>query len=397
MQDQDTTDDGAPTSSRRSRGDGLWEVRRNNNIYYTFRYRDRATGRIREKGVGPARWMTLKDARDKLKELKGLHYMRGGDPIDAPKRERVQLLAEMAKQVTFGEYSKSYIEHASVEWRNRKHVTQWTNTLATYCQILLPMQLRDITSDHIVEVLRPIWKKKHVTATRLRQRIEAIMDAAAAERLAEKDNPARWEGNLGSRKELKVSRADSAVRNHPALSYDDVPEFMKELAAKSVVTAKALRLQILTATRPSEAVAARWEEFDLDGGFWVIPKERMKAFESHTVPLSEPVVAMLRDLPRHSSGNVFPGKNGRPICTDGVLKLAKRMRPGITCHGFRSTFRTWVSDKTNYHEEIAEMALAHAVKSKLVAAYRRTTMLEKRGHMMRDWTEHCLGPSSFTR
>lgn len=384
----------AIATSRRSLGDGLWQVTRGDKLYYTFRYRNRDTGEQREKSIGPSKWLTLTQAKERVKDYKGMLYTGGGDPIDKPRSERAEALAERKKRITFEEYSKAYIDHAKVEWRNHKHVTQWTNTLATYCQPLFPMYLRDITSDHVVDVLKPIWKKKHVTATRVRQRIEAIMDAAAAERLTSKDNPARWEHNLASRKELKVSATDSEVKNHPALSYDDIAPFMAELGAKSCTAAKALWLQVLTATRPNEAVAARWDEFDLQAGYWVIPRERMKSYQPHKIPLPEQVVEMLRELPRHKSGNVFAGRSGKPICTDAMLKLAKRMRPGITCHGFRSTFRTWVADKTNYHEEIAEMALAHVVKDELVAAYRRTTMLEKRGQMMRDWAEHCLGTAS---
>lgn len=381
------------TKKRQSLGGSLYRVRRGDNNYYTMRYRDRLTGRVREKGIGPAKCMTQVQARNRVNQLKGMLYGGEGDPIDSARQAREDAARERAMRVTFADYSASYIAEASEGWRNKKHAAQWTNTLATYCKSMSGVYLRQITSDHVVAVLKPIWKKKHVTATRVRQRIEAILDAAAADGLRVKENPARWEGNLERKPALKVTDKLAKVNHHSALAYTEIREFMQDLAAKKCMTAKAMTLQILTATRPSEAVAAQWQEFNLDEGYWLIPEERMKSFRPHKVPLAPQLLKILSEMPKDKSGNVFPGlKHGSPVCTDAMLRLVKRMRGDITCHGFRSTFRSWVADKTTYPDVIAEMALAHITKDKVVEAYRRTTMYEKREALMMVWADHCMGP-----
>lgn len=380
---------------RRTMKAGLYRVQRGEHAYYTMRYRDRNSGKVREKGIGPVSKISLAQARKKVEKYKGMLYAGEGDPIDSVRAAREEAARERALRVTFGEYSKSYIDTASKAWKNTKSHQAWTNTLATYCKSLSPLYLRDITSEHVLAVLRPIWGKKHVTATRLRQRIEQILDSAAAQQppLCGKDNPARWEGNLKHREELRVKEKAKKVSHHPALPYTEVAQFVTALKGKKCMSAKALLLQILTATRSNETVGARWSEFHLAEGYWLIPEERMKSGKPHKIPLAPQLVQLLGELPRHKSGYVFPGSNsGSSVCTDSMLRLAKRMRPDITCHGFRSTFRSWVADKTQFQDVIAEMALAHVTKDKVVAAYRRTSMYVKREALMNAWADECLGP-----
>lgn len=384
---------------RVSLGDGLTMVSRGDKSYYTFRYRDRQSGRVREKSIGPSHRLTTRQARERVKQFKGMLYTGAGDPIDSPRAARRVAALERASQVTFGQYSADYIQTASWSWKNAKSRQQWTNTLATHCGSLASIYLKDLTSDHIVAALRPIWGKKHVTASRVRQRIEKILDSAAAQQppLCGKDNPARWERNLEHRQELSVNAKETKVDHHASLPYLEIASFVRELRGKKCTAAKALLLQILTATRSNETVGARWSEFNLTEGYWLISEERMKSGSEHKVPLAPQLVEMLQGLPRNRSGYVFPGaKGGRPMCTDSMLKLAKRMRPGITCHGFRSTFRCWTADKTTFQDIIAEMALAHVTNDKTVAAYRRTTMYEKREALMRAWADECMGPVQST-
>ena len=385
---------------RRSLKGSLYRRQVGDHAYYTMRYRDRQTGRQREKSIGPVDAMSLAQARKRVEQLKGMLYGGEGDPIDSVRLNRLAAARERALRVTFGDYAKSYVEKAGQSWKNPKSHQQWTNSLNTHCKALLPLYLKDITSDDVVAMLRPIWSKRHVTATRVRQRVEKILDSAAAQQppLRDKDNPARWEHNLEHREELRVKAKAKRVKHHSALPYTEIADFVAVLKDKKSISAKALLLQILTATRSNETVGARWAEFDLQAGYWEIPEDRMKSGKPHKVPLAPQVIELLQGLGRDKSGFVFPGAKARTsVCTDAMLRLAKRMRPDITCHGFRSTFRSWVADKTSYQHEIAEMALAHVTKDKVVAAYRRTTMYEKREAMMKDWANQCFGSQEIAK
>lgn len=244
----------------------------------------------------------------------------------------------------------------------------------------------------MLSALEPIWTTKTETATRVRQRIENVLDMARARGLRRGENPARWRGHLQNL--LPEVAKVKKVTPRAALPYEDMPSFWQDLCECNTLASLALRLQILTATRPSEAAGARWEEIDLKAKLWTIPGERMKAGREHRVPLSDALVAMLKTMP-HRTGPLFPGGQRNPtITTDAAQNLVKALRTGLTAHGFRSTFRDWTGDQTAYSRDVAEMALAHAIKDKTEAAYRRRDMLERRARLMQDWATYCTqGPA----
>lgn len=368
-------------------GGGLYLlVKPGGGKYWMFRYRDRTTGKHRDKGLGPFADVSLLKAREKAAEHR-LSLLNGNDPIDATKKARVDAKLERAKQITFGECAKQLIEAKKSGWRNAKHAAQWTSTLDTYCASMKPLPVAKIDVDRVCDALKPIWDTKTETATRVRQRIEAVLDWATARSYRSGDNPARWKESLQS---LLASPAKlKNVQHRAALPYEEISDLMSTLDSKASFGAKALTLQILTATRPSEAIAARWDEFNFKKALWTIPKERMKANREHQIPLAPKLVAMLAAMPRDKSGFLFPGKPGMHMTTAATLKLLQEAHPGITCHGFRSTFRDWAADSTSHSGDVAEAALAHAIKDRTEAAYRRTTMLEKRRLLMVEWAEYC--------
>ncbi|GAB3346498.1 tyrosine-type recombinase/integrase [Marilutibacter aestuarii] len=368
-------------------GDGLYlHVRQNGARGWVFRYRDRSTGRQRDKGLGTFPEITLATARAMALELRR-DLLLGKDPIDSARQELETRRLEEARSKTFGACCTAYIHAHKAGWRNAKHGDQWRNTLDAYAATLLPLPVQQIDTAMVVAALEPIWSSKTETATRVRQRMEAVLDWATARGYRAGENPARWRGHLDKLlpPPLKLKR----VAHRAALPYPDVPEFMATLALKDTLASTALRLQILTATRPGEAVAAEWSEFDMDSAIWTIPAERMKASKPHRVPLSPSAMKLLRALPAASERFLFPGKPGRHITTAATLKLVQEVKPGLTAHGFRSSFRDWAADMTSYPRDVAEAALAHTIKDKTEAAYRRTDMLERRGRLMADWARFC--------
>jgi integrase len=246
----------------------------------------------------------------------------------------------------------------------------------------------------VVEALEPIWKKKTETATRVRQRIEAVLDWAAVRGYRSGDNPARWRGHLD--KLLPKPTRLKKVTHRAALPYAEMSAFMQELRATAGQSALALELQVLTATRPGEVVGAGWSEFDLKAGVWTIPGERMKAGRPHRIPLSPAALAVLAKLPQLEEFT-FPGRtSGRSMTTAAPMKTLKALRPGLTAHGFRSSFRDWAADTTAYPREVAEEALAHTLKDRTEAAYRRSDLFEKRTRLMADWAAHCANGANPT-
>ena len=311
----------------------------------------------------------------------------GLDPIDAHREATEAKRLARATLRSFGDCATAYIAAHRKGWRNAKHAGQWRSTLDTYAADLLPLPVAAVDTAAVHKALEAIWADKTETATRLRQRIEAVLDWATARGYRSGDNPARWRGHLSNL--LPAPAKLKGVTNRPAMPYADMHRLTARLADTATLAAQALTLQILTATRPGEAVAARWEEFDLDAGRWTIPGKRMKAGKAHEVPLPPRLVAFLKKLPRDPSGFLFPGKPGKPLTTAATLKLLQGLEPGLSCHGFRSSFRDWAADQTTYPRDVAEAALAHAIKDKTEAAYRRSTMLDKRAAMMGDWMTHC--------
>ncbi|WP_460727331.1 tyrosine-type recombinase/integrase [Lysobacter rhizosphaerae] len=376
---------------RYSDGDGLYfYVSRAGNRSWVFRYRDRVTGKLRDRGLGPARDVTLEQARAAARLARG-ELRSGVDPIDTRRAQRLETARQRLQAVTFGQCTDRYIETHRAAWRNAKHAGQWRATLDTYAAALLPRPVAEIDDADVLQALEPIWASKTETATRLRQRIEAVLDWAAARQYRRGDNPARWRGHLDH-----LLPTPSKLKPHQpraALPYADTPDFFQMLQEEAGMAPIALQLQILTATRPGEVVGARWEEFDMDNLTWTIPGERMKAGKAHRIPLSPQVVKLLEAVP-HAAELVFPGRLDKGMTTAALLKVLKTLRPGLTVHGFRSTFRDWAADMTAYPREVAEQALAHSLQDKTEAAYRRTDLFAKRALLMRDWARYCASPRS---
>ena len=370
---------------RYSDGDGLYlYVSKHGGKSWVFRYRDRTTAKLRDKGLGSVRSMTLEQARASAGLARNA-LANGTDPIEQ-KREEVRQRAKPAA-LTFGECADRYIETHRVGWSNAKHAAQWRSTLQTCARALLSVPVSSVDTDGVMSALLPIWITKTETASRVRQRIEAVLDWATASKFRAGDNPARLRGHLDNL--LPNASKVKRVKPRPALPYSEISRFMAELRGIGTLAAKALELQILTAARPGEIVGARWSEIDLGTAIWTIPAERMKSGRPHRVPLSAAAVTLLAALPRMSE-YVFPGgQKNHALTTAAPLKLLRTIRPGIVPHGFRSTFRDWCADCTAYPREVAEESLAHVLKDKTEAAYRRTDLLTRRARLMSEWAQFC--------
>jgi len=319
----------------------------------------------------------------------------GGDPIEARKAERLQKKFDAAKAMTFRQCAEAYIGAKQTEWGNPKHAKQWPATLSTYVYPIfgdLPVQAVDVGL--VLKALEPIWTDKRETASRVRGRIESVLDWATARGYRAGENPARWRGHLESllAKRSKVQQ----VEHHAALPYPEVGAFITELRAQEGIAARALEFTILTASRTGEVIRATWSELDLEARLWTIPGERMKAGKEHRVPLSEAAVAILVALREVRQSNfVFPGQHvGRPLSNTAMLKLLKRMgRPDLTVHGFRAAFTDWAAERTNFPDEVRQMALAHTVSDKVEAAYRRGDLFQKRRQLADAWARYCTAPA----
>lgn len=360
---------------------------------WTFRYRAPLTGKVRDKGMGPAWDVSLPEARERAAEYRRM--LRDGiDPIDSANEIKQKARTEHAKRMTFGRCSELYIEAHRSGWRNAKHAEQWDSTLRTYCAPLWPLDVAAVDTALVMKCLDPIWTTKTETASRLRGRIESVLAWATVRKYRSGDNPAAWRNHLDQLlpKRSKVQK----VEHRPALPYAGIAEFMAQLRQRQGLAARVLELQILTATRPGEASGARWEEIDLDGALWIIPEERMKAGKEHRVPLSDAAVTLLRSMipkakgkPVTPHGYIFPGNKGKAITTAAGMALLKEMQPGITAHGFRSTFRDWAAEMTQHPREVIEAAMAHRLKDAAEAAYQRGDLLQRRKRLMADWAGYC--------
>ena len=290
------------------------------------------------------------------------------------------------QSTTFKAVALDYVESKRAGWKNLKHAEQWVNTLTTYAfPHIGAMPVSEVNVAEVMAVLKPIWNTKTETASRVRSRLELILDAAQAGKLRQGENPARWRGHLEHL--LPAPRKVTPVKNHPAVPYKEMPAFMQKLRLHDGTSALCLEFAILTATRSGEALQAAWSEIDVAAATWTIPKERMKAAREHRVPLTKAALAVLAKAEERREGLfVFPGvRSGRPMTDMALTMLLRGIRTGVTVHGFRSSFRDWVADATEYPNELAEMALAHSISSKTEAAYRRGDMLDRRRKMMADW------------
>lgn len=383
-------------------GDGLYlTVRKNGTRFWVFRY-VLAGQKMREMGLGRAGMgknsVTLAEARDKAGTL---HRMvkAGIDPLS---QRDVEIAAARAaaqdaavKAVTFRQAAAEYISLHAATWSNPKHRQQWANTLEAYAfPHFGDMPVAAVGTAHVLAALEPIWSTKPETASRLRGRIETVLDAAKARGLRSGDNPAAWKGHLALT--LPARGKVAKVEHHAALPWQEVGAFMQALPAQAGVGALALRFAILTAARTGEVIGATWGEIDLGTALWTVPSERMKAGREHRVPLSEPALEVLGEAAKlrittAPYAPVFPGAvPGKGLSNMAMLTLLRRMGRGdLTAHGFRSTFRDWAAETTGYPGEVVEMALAHAVGDKVEAAYRRGDLFEKRRRLMVDWALFC--------
>jgi integrase len=337
--------------------------------------------------------VTLAEARELAAKARG-RVREGGDPIADRKAERIQKRLEKAKAMTFRQCAEAYIKTHEAGWKNPKHAAQWPATLTSYAYPVfgdLPVQVVDVGL--AMKALEPIWTAKPETAGRVRGRIESVLDFATARGYRQGENPARWRGHLENLlpKKSKVHR----VEHHPALPYPEIGGFIAELRQQDGIAARALEFTILTAARTGEVIGATWPEIDLDSRLWTIPGERMKSGREHRVPLPDPAVAILAGLRElRQSDFVFPGQRvGKELSNMAMLQLLKRMRrPDLTVHGFRSSFADWAAERTNFPDEVRQMALAHVVSDKVEAAYRRGDLFQKRRQLAEAWGRYCTAP-----
>jgi integrase len=319
----------------------------------------------------------------------------GTDPIEQRRRAKAAAAA-LAKAMTFKQVADKYLAAHEAAWRNAKHRWQWGQTLDLACAQIGRMPIDAITTCDVMRVLEPIWRTKTESAARLRGRIEQVLDYAAAHGWRTGENSARWRGHLA--KLLPSPGKIAKVQHHAALSWQEIGPFMTEIGDQEAVAARALEFTILSAARTSEAIGARWSEIDLQAAVWTVPAARMKAGQEHRVPLSDAAINVLRAVAPlrddRAGGWVFAsGNTGKPLSNMAMAMLLHRMgRDNLTVHGFRSTFRDWSAEATNYPREIAEKALAHAVGDETERSYQRGDLLEKRRQLMGEWANFCARP-----
>ncbi len=383
-------------------GNGLYlYVRSAEARFWLFRYTPRG-GKMREMGLGRAGAdqgaVSLADARAKAAEL---HKMvrEGIDPLAQRETVAAQVAAQAQhaaiKGTTFRTVAERYLAAHSDAWRNPKHRAQWRNTLETYAHPHMGnLPVGELGTEHVLAALEPIWRTKPETAARVRGRIESVLDYATSRDWRSGENPARWRGHLAN---LLPARGKVApVQHHAALPWGEIADFLTALRGQAGISARALEYAILTAARSGEVLGARWGEVDLLAKVWTVPAARMKAGREHRVPLSAPALALLSEMTKLRTVDspeafIFPGAVvGRPLSIMAMTMALRRMKRGdLTVHGFRSTFRDWAAERTNFPRDVAEMALAHAVGDKVEAAYRRGDLFQKRQQLMDAWAKHC--------
>lgn len=352
--------------------------------------RIRIAGKTRDMGLGGYPAVTLAGVRERARVIREKADM-GIDPIEERRTARATMAASRAKTMTFDQCKEKYLEAHNDGWKSPKHRAQWKNTLDTYAGPFIgAIDVALVDTGLVLKCLEPIWKDKTETATRLRGRIESVIDWATTRGYRQGENPARWKGHLDQLlvKPGKIKK----VEHLAALPYSETGGFMAELKQMEGMGARALEFAILTAARSGEVRGATWNEIDLDARTWTIPGERMKAGKEHRVPLSDQAIQLLKALPTVAEETLifFSSKKGNPLSDMTLTATLRRMgRNDITAHGFRSTFRDWASETTAYPGDVVEMALAHAIGNKVEAAYRRGDLFEKRARLMADWARYC--------
>ncbi|MBH1446603.1 tyrosine-type recombinase/integrase [Stenotrophomonas indicatrix] len=364
-------------------GGGLYlQVTASGAKSWVFRYR--FEGKRPEMGLGPLHVIGLAEAREAAGAARKM-VQAGQDPL-AGRRAAAVATSSIP---TFWEAATAYIAGREAGWTNPKHAGQWTSTLETYARpVLGDLRVDRIETEHVLAVLRPIWTTKTETASRVRQRIEAVLDAVIVQKKRSGENPARWRGHLAVI--LPKPTAVTKVENFAALPYAQLPPFMAALRSRHGEAARALEFTILTAARTGMTLGAVPGEIDLTAGTWTVPADRMKAKVEHTVPLSRPALALAQS--RMKQDLLFPNDlRNEPLSENAMLALLKRMGFGhVTVHGFRSTFKDWASETTDFPDDVSEAALAHRIRDKAKAAYKRGTLLEKRRSLMEAWAKHCV-------
>jgi integrase len=372
-------------------GDGLYLQVRDSGAKDWF-YRYEVAGKGRKRGLGSYPTISLEQAREDALECRQLRK-RNIDPIEHAKDLELEKSLKKAKSTTFNECADSYIDTHKHGWKDERHEYQWRKSLENYAYPVigdLPVQSIDI--DLVMKVIEPIWFDKTETASRVRQRIENILDWATVRKLRAGDNPALWRGRLDK---LLPKRSKVQKQIHfAAMDYRDVPEYFRSLRSMDTIASRALAFTVLTATRTSEARAVTTDEIDENGKAWIIPDSRMKAHREHRVPLSSEALKIIEEVKpfkRHTDEFLFPGlSRNKPISASSLLKIIKRHDDSLTVHGFRSSFRDWCAEQTSFPREVAEAALAHTVKDKTEAAYQRGDLFEKRRRLMDQWAQYCL-------
>jgi integrase len=367
-------------------GAGLWlHVGPTGGKSWLYRYM--LAGRARGMGLGPLHTIGLAEARERAAAARRL-CLDGIDPLEARRADRVGRAAKAAAIITFSQAAARYIETHRAAWRNTKHAGQWGATLATYAfPVIGDLSVADVDAGHVTAVLVPIWTSKTETASRVRSRIELVLDYAAAHGWRSGENPARWKGHL---RNVLPNRAKVApVEHYPALPWQQIGAFMAELEKQGDVVALALRFLILTACRTGDVVGAVWAEIALDDAIWTIPGRRTKAGREHRVPLSEAAIEILKRLPG-GDGPVFPGRRAGSFLPSLAMRtlLHRTGRRDLTVHGFRSCFKDWASE-TGWAADVSEASLAHTIGNKTVAAYQRGDLLERRRSLLEAWAAFC--------
>lgn len=342
-------------------------------------------GKRRELGLGSVHDISLATAREKAAEARE-HFLNGRDPV----AERARALVTQRPVATFGKFAEQYLDDIEDGFRNDKHRKQWRSTLRTYAKPILDTPVPDVTAEDVLGLLMPIWLKMPETASRVRGRIERVLNAAKAKGLRHGENPARWRGHLEL---LLPRRQKTETKHHAALPFDQAASFIGDLRKRTATAARALEFTILTAARSGETIGMTWGEIDLAERVWTVPGERMKAGATHQVPLSDAAMAVLtavKPIDATAGQLVFTNNGRRRLSNMAMAMLLRRMDyNGITVHGFRSTFRDWAGEKTTFARKDIEMALAHTIESATERAYRRGRALEKRRELMTAWAQYC--------
>jgi len=367
----------------KTKGLHLW-VKPSMQKYWIFRYT--LNGKRQGMGLGAFPEVRLKEARKKAVEARN-NVNKGNSPIQVKKQ--ANSLQRASKVPTFGVFALDYIETMKPKWRNEKHAGQWVSTVKNYAfPVIGNLPLDEIDTTHILQILQPIWLTKSETASRLRGRIESILSAAITHKYRTLMNPAVWNGHL---KNL-MPPPKSSDKHHEALPYEELPQFMATLREMDSLSALALEFTILNAARTGEVTKGLRSE--VRDSVWTIPGSRMKSGKMHQVPLCQRSLDILTIAQSQDPDSQYLfSRDGKHLSNMAMLMMVRRLRAGLTVHGFRSTFRDWISEKTEHSPEVAEMALAHTIGNKVEQAYRRGNLLERRKRLMQDWESYCHGNS----